>query len=181
MAGTRKSSAELRLQGSYRKDRHAPRDRAPAGGAEITSATPAPQHLSPAVAHVWREVVALLPDRLARQADALLLESLASALHMHREAARVLAVEGPSCTGSMGQATQHWAWKTQTQAALIVAKLCGELGLSPQARLRLADGPPAEHAAPDPSDPWSQFEAAIAAASGPRPDPKATKRRRSDA
>lgn len=158
MAGRRKSPAELRLQATYRKDRHQARDAAPDGGDALDYAATPPRHLAPHIAAIWREVVALIPPGLARHADALLIEALVGAVAMHREAARVLSIEGPSCTGSTGQPTQHWAWKTQAGAALIIARLSGELGLSPQSRLRLAEGIAPPQPKLDPADVWASFD-----------------------
>lgn len=156
MPRPRKTAAELRLAGTLRPDRHALRDRAPPGGAAIDHGTAPPAHLAPHVATVWRELVAKLPAGLVREADAVLLESLAEAVSLHRQCARSVAVEGPFCAGSEGQPVQHPASKTLISLAPSIARLCAELGLTPQARLRLADAMPPKDAA-EPDDPWAAF------------------------
>lgn len=158
MPRARKSAAMLDLAGTLRRDRHAKRDRAPDGGASL-SPHDAPRHLSPAVAVIWREVVEVMPPGLAGAADAALIETLCHALHSHREAARIIALEGVLGRGSEGQPVPHPALRVQTAAAPIILKACADLGMTPQARLRLSDAMPDKPAEPDPADPWAAFDA----------------------
>lgn len=133
-------------------------------GATIDHDTLPPGHLAPHVQAVWRELVAKLPAGLVREGDAVLLEALAEALSLHRQCAHALALEGPFCAGSEGQPVQHPASKTLISIGPTIARLCAELGLTPQGRLKLCDVMPPKDVA-DGDDPWSVFakaEAAIA-------------------
>lgn len=118
----------------------------------------APLHLSPAAADAWRQIIRTAPAGLLGEADALAVESLAVAVAAHREASRLVAVEGVLSAGSMGQPVMSGALRAMLGASMVIAKLCADLGMSPQARLRLADAMPDPADKPaDALDPWAQF------------------------
>lgn len=162
MPRPRKSARDLDLAATFRPDRHAKRADAPDGGAALTYATAPPAHLSPACAAIWRELVSLVPAGVATVADGAVIETLCHALHAHREAARLVALEGIIGSGSEGQPVAHPALKVQASFAPVILKCCAELGLSPQSRLRLSDVMPTKEPASDPADPWASFAQPVA-------------------
>ena len=155
MPAHRKSAAALRLEGTFRGDRHKARANAPEAGGPLPE--DAPPHVAPPVAAIWREVARTIPPGLAGAADAAAVEVLVSALWSHREAARTLALEGIFAKGSMGQLVPHPALRIQTAAAATIAHVGAQLGLSPAARLRLADAMPDKPPEADPHDEWAIF------------------------
>jgi phage terminase small subunit len=58
MPTRRKSADQLRLEGGWRADRHADRDRAPAGVGKLGAP---PKHLSPDAKRAWREIAKAAP------------------------------------------------------------------------------------------------------------------------
>jgi P27 family predicted phage terminase small subunit len=156
------------MAGTYRPDRHRAREGAPDGGAPLDPHRP-PLHLSLRRADLWREIVEQLPPRVAVTADTVLLEQLVGAVDAAREAAKHLAVEGYTGIGSTGAAVpSHW-FKIEMQAMDKVARICAEIGLTPQSRLRLADGMPPKEAASAKDDKWAAFASVEAAINrGPR-------------
>lgn len=124
MPTRRKSADQLRLEGGWRADRHADRDRSPTGVGKLG---PPPKHLAPEACRAWRELVEAAP--WATGSDRPLVEVTA----------RLLAeLRGPE------------PMVTSRIGALISA--LSRLGLSPADRSRITEAPKAVEGEDMPAD-----------------------------
>ena len=103
-----------------------------------------PDHLSDAEKRCWRAVVCSLPEGILTRADNQVLERMAIAWALHREAARLIREGAVLVKGHDSRPTKNPALTIMRQASLEM-ELCGTaLGLTPYARTRLQ--------APEPDD-----------------------------
>jgi phage terminase small subunit len=136
MGGRPRKPIELhKAQGSYRPDRHGNRREAPATG--DLSAQAAPTHLSEAERQVWRQVLNVAPARLLKSADASLLAAYCSAVARHRRAS--VAYWQSPLTDEKGHVTS--LSRELARLELIIARLGGEMGLSPLGRTKISAPP----------------------------------------
>lgn len=179
MPTPRKSAAALRLEGSFRGDRHKARDLAPEGGAELLTEAP-PAHLTARQCAIWHEVLAVLPAGLARLADRFIVAAYVQCLDAYREAMTSTAIEGSTARGSQGQPVPSAHFRVSMMALDRLHALGSRLGLDPQSRLRVADAMPDRPAEASEGDPWAIFEAKVAQASAKAraQPPKPTRSRR---
>jgi P27 family predicted phage terminase small subunit len=128
----RKTTEQLRLTGTWRRDRHIHRQDVE-GGNELIEP---PSGLFEAELEVWHELQHITPPRLLRQADAHLVELYCRGMARYRRAAKELG-GGPLLTPE-GTITPLVGELRRAERAL--SELGEKMGLSPSSRTRLLDG-----------------------------------------
>jgi P27 family predicted phage terminase small subunit len=147
MPRPRQSVEQHKLSGTYQPSRHANRREVQAAG-DLT-AQPPPAHLSEPEQAAWREICAVAPPKLLRDADAFLLEALVTAIAAHRSA-RQAASLGILVKSSSG-AVLNPALGEQRRQARLIAEIAGKFGMTPASRLNLLGNAPAEPEAINPA------------------------------
>jgi P27 family predicted phage terminase small subunit len=152
----RKTPSQLKLQGTYRPDRHG--TRRAADGTDLADAAP-PTGLSAAERGIWREVHRVAPAGLLKTADTFLTEAFAVAVARCRHVRRALAQERRD-RRQRGEAELLIQTKNGPKLSPLVtetrraerhlADLGSRLGLAPDARSKLALG--ASEPPEDPED-----------------------------
>lgn len=95
-----------------------------------------PPSLPPEGVSIWEQAVAELGE-LIHPAHLPLLEQLVVAAVRHRQAQEILAREGLVVEGASGELKTHPMARLERDSAMLYARLCDQLGLSPSARMRL--------------------------------------------
>jgi P27 family predicted phage terminase small subunit len=108
------------------------REPKPVGGPEK------PAFITGAAAAEWDRVIASTPPGLLTAADSPTLVILATALALFRAALAQVAREGMMSVGSLGQEVPHPMVAVLARQTELVLRAGDRLGLSPQARTRLA-------------------------------------------
>jgi len=95
-----------------------------------------PPSLPPEGVPIWEQAVDELGE-LIHPAHLPLLEQLVVAAVRHRQAQEILAREGLMVESSTGELKAHPMARLERDSAMLYARLCDQLGLSPAARMRL--------------------------------------------
>jgi P27 family predicted phage terminase small subunit len=140
MPRPRQSVEQHKLSGTYQPSRHANRREVQAAG-DLT-AQPPPAHLTEPEQTAWREICAVAPPKLLKNADTFLLETLVTAIAAHRGARRAASL-GVIIKGANGPAVNP-AYGEQRRQARLIAEIAGKFGMTPASRLSLLNGTPAE-------------------------------------
>jgi P27 family predicted phage terminase small subunit len=154
MPRPRQSVEQHKLSNTYRQDRHGRRREVQAAG-DLT-AQPPPAHLSEPEQAAWREICAVAPPKLLKNADTFLLETLVTAIAAHRGARRAASL-GVMIKGANGPAVNP-AFGEQRRQARLIAEIAGKFGLTPASRLSLLDNAPREPEVTNPA--FAQLSAA---------------------
>lgn len=96
-----------------------------------------PAHIVGAAAAEWDRVILSMPPGFYTAADVTVLEVYVLSWVTYRNALGVVAREGMTIKGSMGQLAAHPAQAIAAQQAQLILKAADRLGLSPAARARL--------------------------------------------
>lgn len=99
-----------------------------------------PEYFNSYQKKAWRELVQMLTDLdVLDDADAAVVETTAAMIGRMREARKeLLTADMVDVTQRGAEVPSAW-WKIEREASLQVARLLGELGLTPSARARLAN------------------------------------------
>jgi len=98
----------------------------------------APEHLPAVAKEWWRETIPTLAGvGLLDTVDRGMLEMAATAYARHRQAGRILAVQGHLTRGSVGQLREHPSMATERAAAATYERIAEQFGLTPIARTRM--------------------------------------------
>jgi hypothetical protein len=156
MPRPRKSADQLRLEGTFRHDRHDGRADHDAAGPPLDPNNP-PPGLTPRQVAIWRDLVMKASHGVLREADAPLVKMLTEVMDVRDTAARRVALEGPTAPAVEGGETLAASWRVMRDATTLATRLLMACGMTPAARLKVLDSAPERPAAPDPSDPWAVF------------------------
>jgi P27 family predicted phage terminase small subunit len=129
----RKPTEQLRLAGTWRRDRHAKRRDVDGGGGDLTQPPPS---LGEAELVIWRELQRIAPSGLLKIADSHLVERYCRATRRYRQAAEELG--GRSLVTLQGTLNPLAGELRRAERAL--TEMGEALGLSPRSRMRLLDG-----------------------------------------
>lgn len=101
----------------------------------------APEHLNSWQQKAWKEIVTVLKDLdVLDKADMFMVEQAAVMLGRMREARKELLTADMIEYTQRGAAVPSPWWRIEREASMQATKLLTELGLSPTARARLANG-----------------------------------------
>ena len=86
---------------------------------------------------VWERLIDAAPANLLKTIDSDLLVLYVEAYLAHEAAAKILIIEGITQTTAKGDSRAHPMLAVQRNSASQLIRLCGELGFSPAARVKL--------------------------------------------
>lgn len=131
----RKTDAEKKRQGTYRKDRKQPD---PAPFALISKAPPAPEQFSDDAKAVWKTITTELVNlKLLTTVDIFVLEMLVREVEKYWQAEKMIMEEGLMTKAGTGALKKHPALDISAIAWRNVMQAISHYGLSPAARQRL--------------------------------------------
>lgn len=146
-----KPTALKRLHGTLNPTRDRKRQGEPVPTGALSQK--APPELTPAERVVWRHTVRSMPPGVLFRADVQVVKAFCRVAVRVDDLAAVLATQHGRPDWSMSAAHRNL-----DRATVLLARLAGELGLSPAARPRLAIAPPPSP--PDANDPWQMLKLA---------------------